>query len=146
MSLMIPHFTAPSPRHGTGLFTSIALEPGAVLWCFEPAIDRRLPIRPMEPRQRAELLHFGYVNPERPAFVVVCGDQARFWNFPRPGEPANASPCDQIQEGEAVIVACRMIAAGEELLIHPSSDADYLRKMGLCNQPLGSASLQSNII
>jgi hypothetical protein len=29
MSLMIPHFTAPSPRHGTGLFTSIALEPGA---------------------------------------------------------------------------------------------------------------------
>ena len=72
MSLMIPHFTAPSPRHGTGLFTSIALEPGAVLWCFEPAIDRRLPLRPMEPRQRAELLHFGYVNPERPAFVVVC--------------------------------------------------------------------------
>lgn len=134
MGMMIPHFTAPSPRHGMGLFTSIPLQPGAVLWCFEPAIDQRLPLLSLEPHQRAELLHFGYVNPARPAFVVVCGDQARFWNFPLPGEPANATPSDQIKGGEAVIVACRMIAAGEELLIHPSSDADYFRKMGPCHQ------------
>jgi hypothetical protein len=134
MSMMVPHFTASSPRHGTGLFTPIPLQPGALLWCFDPAIDRRLPLRNLEPRQLAELLHFGYVNPERPAFVVVCGDHARFWNFPRPGEPANARPSDQIKGGEAVIVASRMIAAGEELLIHPSSDADYFRKMGLCHQ------------
>jgi hypothetical protein len=124
-----------------GLFTSIDLQPGAVLWCFEPAIDQRLPLRNLEPRQRAELLHFGYVNPERLAFVVVCGDQARFWNFPLPGEPANATPSDQIKGGEAVIVACRMIAAGEELLIHPSSDADYFRKMGLCHQQLAPGNL-----
>jgi hypothetical protein len=32
---------------------------------------------------------------------------------------------------EALIVASRSIAAGEELLIHPSSDADYFRKMAL---------------
>ena len=30
-----------------------------------------------------------------------------------------------------MIVACRMIAAGEELLIHPSSDADYFRGEGV---------------
>jgi hypothetical protein len=76
------------------LFTPIPLQPGTALWCFEPAIDQRLPLGNLEPWQRAELLHFGYVNPERPAFVVVCGDQARFWNFPLPGEPANASPSD----------------------------------------------------
>jgi hypothetical protein len=134
MSMMIPHFTAPSSRHGTGLFTPITLQPGAVLWCFNPAIDQRLPLRNLDPCQLAELLHFGYVNPEQLAFVVVCGDQARFWNFPLPGEPANARPSDQIKGGEAVIVASRMIAAGEELLIHPSSDADYFRKMGLCHQ------------
>lgn len=134
MGMIVPHFTASSPRHGTGLFTPNPLEAGALLWSFDPAIDQRISLRNVEPCQLAELLHFGYVNPEQPSFVVVCGDDSRFWNFPLPGEPANAIPSDQIKGGEAVIVACRLIAAGEELLIHPNSDADYFRKMRLCHQ------------
>lgn len=49
---------------------------------------------------------------------------------PRP-EAANAGPSDQLVHEEVLIVATRAISAGEELLIHTSSDADYFRKMGL---------------
>lgn len=129
MGLLVPHFTAPSPIHGTGLYSKDALEAGAILWMFEHGIDHRVALQSLHPKQREELLHHGYVNPQRLEMVVVCGDLARFWNFPHPGEPANAHPSEHIVEGEAVIVASRAIAAGEELLIHPSSDADYTRKM-----------------
>jgi hypothetical protein len=63
--------------------------------------------------------------------VVVCGDSSRYWNFPNPGHHSNAHPSQQCQYGEALIVASQPISAGEELLIDPSSDADYFRKMGL---------------
>jgi len=131
MGLCVPHFTAISPVHGTGLYTPSAIEAGAVLWRFDPEIDRRVSLRTLSGDQRLSLLHYGYINPHRPDWVVVCGDQARFWNFPRPGDAANAVPSDQLAQQEALIVAHRAIAAGEELLIHPSSDADYFRKMGL---------------
>lgn len=130
MGLLIPHFTAPSPNHGTGLYAREAVEAGAILWVFEPGKEDRVALKGLPPKERERLLYHGYVNPLRPDHVVICGDLASFWNFPRPGEPANAHPSKQLVEGEAVIVASRAIAAGEELLIHPSSDADYERKMG----------------
>ena len=135
MGLCIPHFTAASPVHGQGLYTSSPLEAGAVLWRFDPAVDRRVSLRSLNGDQHLSLLHYGYINPQRPDWVVVCGDQARFWNFPHPGQPANAVPSDRLVHDEALIVASRSIAAGEELLIHPSSDADYFRKMALGSTP-----------
>jgi hypothetical protein len=131
MGLHIPHFTAPSPVHGTGLFSRVSLLPGDLLWSFDPLIDHRALLRQFPPRVRLRLLHFGYVNAEYPDWVVVCGDCSRYWNFPHPGTHFNAHPSQKRQHGEALIVASRPIAAGEELLIDPSSDADYFRKMGL---------------
>ncbi|MEB3302630.1 MAG: SET domain-containing protein [Cyanobacteriota bacterium] len=130
MGLQVPHFTAPSPIHGTGLYSRDALAEGAILWVFEPGLDWRVALQALQPEQRTQLLHHGYINPLRLDEVVICGDLARFWNFPHPGEPANSHPTDDLVEGEAVIVASRAIAAGEELLIHPNSDADYPRKIG----------------
>lgn len=136
MGLCIPHYTAPSLVHGTGLFARQALAPGAVLWEFDPSCDRRLSLESLPAEERLSRLHYGYINPARPGDVVICGDLARFWNFPHPGELANAEPSGRSLRGESVIVASRPIAAGEELLIHPCSDADYFRKMGLKRQPL----------
>jgi hypothetical protein len=70
--------------------------------------------------------------------VVVCGDKARFWNFPPPGDPANAVLSPRIAHGEHLVVAARRIESGEELLIEPASDADYARKLvHLLAQPVG---------
>lgn len=129
MGLLIPHFTAPSAIHGTGLFTGVALQAGTLLWCFQPGLDRRYRLSELEASARPAALHYGYINPLWPDWVVICGDRARFWNFPPPGEPANALLSNQHLHQEAMIVAAGPIAAGQELLIEPASDADYFRKM-----------------
>jgi hypothetical protein len=59
MGLMVPHFTAPSPIHGTGLYSRDALAEGAVLWMFEPGLDWRVALQALQPEQRTQLLHHG---------------------------------------------------------------------------------------
>jgi len=137
MGLLIAHRIGPSPVHGTGLFTVVALEAGTPLWCYEPGLEQRRLLADLLPGESQQLLHHGYINPERPEWLVICGDDARFWNFPTPGLPANCMLGDRHCEGEAVVVAARAIAAGEELLIEPASDADYHRKLGVRFQAAG---------
>ena len=137
MGLLIAHRIAPSPVHGTGLFTVVALEAGTPLWCYEPGLEQRRRLADLLPGESQRLLHHGYINPERPGWLVICGDDARFWNFPPPGRAANCVLGDRHCAGEAVVVAARAIAAGEELLIEPTSDADYHRKLGLRLQAAG---------
>lgn len=129
MGLLIPHFTAPSSVHGTGLFSGVPLQAGALIWCFQPGVDRRCRLSALATSDRLAALHYGYINPERPEWLVVCGDKARFWNFPPLGGSANSLVSVQHLHQEAVIVAAGPIAAGDELLIEPASDADYFRKM-----------------
>ena len=90
MGLQIPHRIAASPIHGQGVFSLLRLEPGALLWRYEPGLDRAVCLAGLPERQCLDLLHYGYTNPRRPGWVVVCGDAASFWNFPPPGDPANA--------------------------------------------------------
>lgn len=138
MGLQIPHRIGASPIHGRGLFCRTRLEPGALLWRFQPGLDRAVCLVGLPERQRLDLLHFGYTNPRRPGWVVVCGDEARFWNFPPPGEPANAVLSSRTAHGEHLVIAARRIEPGEELLIEPASDADYARKlMHLLAEPAG---------
>ncbi|MEO1003012.1 MAG: hypothetical protein AAFX65_07870 [Cyanobacteria bacterium J06638_7] len=129
MGLQIPHRIGASPIHGRGLFSLARLEPGALLWRFEPGSDRALALAGLPARQRLALLHYGYTNPRRPGWVVVCGDAARFWNFPAPGDPANSVLSARTAHGEQLVIAARWIEPGEELLIEPASDADYGRKL-----------------
>jgi hypothetical protein len=129
MGMLVPHRIAPSAIHGTGLFAVADLPAGCLLWRYEPGLDCRRCLNHLDPAERQQALHFGYVNPAAPQWVVLCGDDARFWNFPAVGTPANAVPSAELWHGEALIRAARPIACGEELLIDPSSDADYFRKI-----------------
>lgn len=117
----------PSQVHGRGLFLEEPVRAGTVLWAYDPAGDYRLDAYTASGAQ----LHHGYINPRRPHDLVVCGDAARWWNFPPAGEPANSIEGYLDAHGEAVIVAARDLAAGEELLIETGSDADAPRKLNL---------------
>jgi hypothetical protein len=130
MVLLTPHIIGSSGVHGTGLFTTVPLLEGMEIWNFDPSLDKRRLLSTLDPCQRLKALHYGYINPRQPEWLVICGDDARYWNFPNPGEAPNARLSDRIRHGENVVVASRGIAAGEELLIEPCSDADYFRKMG----------------
>lgn len=129
MGLQIPHRIATSAIHGQGVFSLAAQEHGSLLWYFEPDVDRFMRLEGQSERQRQHLLHYGYTNPRRPDWVIVCGDAARFWNFPPLGEPANAVLSPRTVHGEHLVIAARRIDCGEELLIEPASDADYARKL-----------------
>lgn len=129
MGLQIPCRIGASGIHGQGVFSVAAVERGTLLWRFEPGLDRVVRLDGLADRQRRHLLHYGYTNPRRPGWVIVCGDGARFWNFPPPGEPANAVLSPRTVHGEHLVIAARGIASGEELLIEPASDADYPRKL-----------------
>mgnify|MGYP006276071057 CR=1 FL=1 len=129
MGLLVPHRLAPSAIHGTGLFAADDLAEGTVLWRYEQGLDSRCRLSDLPVAEQLQRLHFGYINPLAPQWVVICGDDACFWNFPAVGSAANAIPSAEVWQGEAVITAARAIVAGEELLIDPSSDADYFRKI-----------------
>lgn len=128
--MLVPTYLAPSPIHGTGIFAARPIARGEVLWNFMPALDRRVSRRYLEDfpgHIRAAMLHYGYVNPQRTDFVVICLDDARFWNFsPEPNAIEAHAPT---AECEAIIIAARDIAAGEELTIGTGTDADAQRKL-----------------
>ena len=116
--ILVPVSVRPSSRHGLGLHVEIGIPKGHLLWRFDANVDHRI-----------EIVHWGYVNPNMPNIVVVCGDSSRFWNFSSDDELPNAVISHQLYCGEHLILAARDIAAGEELLIAPDSDHDYARKM-----------------
>ena len=128
--ILVPVSVRPSCRHGLGLHVEIDIPKGHLLWRFDANVDHRIEIAAsVHWQRRSELLHWGYVNPNMPNIVVVCGDSSRFWNFSSDDELPNAMISHQLYCGEHLILAARDIAAGEELLIAPDSDYDYARKM-----------------
>lgn len=123
--MRVPIAVRASGIHGLGIFTTRPIAAGTVLWRFQSPDDYRVDLYTASDEQ----LHYGYVNPRRPHDLVICGGKARYWNFPRPGQAANCIEAAVDSSGEAVIVAARDIAAGEELLIDQASDADAGRKL-----------------
>jgi SET domain-containing protein len=115
--------------HGMGLFAKHDVPKGTELWAFGEA-DSRIPVS----EATDEVMHYGYINPENPNFVVVCGDVSRFWNFGLNG--SNSGPSRKKRGGESVIVALLDIKSGEELLISTESDFDALRKLRGNIQPV----------
>lgn len=111
-----------SPIHGLGLFALNDIPKGTELWAFSPP-DSRIPLSDAD----ANDLHFGYINPENPDFVVKCGDLSKFWNFGI--HYPNCGPSDNRRLGECVIIALVDIGTGDELLISTESDFDSNRKL-----------------
>jgi SET domain-containing protein len=121
--MRVPIMVRPSAIHGHGLYATRDIAAGETVWEFG-AGDSRLPWAESSAEQR----HFGYVNPAAPAWLVVCGDAARWWNFALGANCEESAPPSATHE--APIRAARAIAAGEELTITFTSDADAARKLG----------------
>jgi SET domain-containing protein len=103
----VPTYLAPSPIHGTGVYTAVPIPAGTIIWEFDPPVDWEIHPEGMrsipEPFQ-SRLRHFSYLD-ERGVYVL-CGDNARFMNH-------SAAPnCD---DSGVATVAARDIAEGEEL-------------------------------
>ena len=122
-----------SPIHGHGLFAAEPIAAGTVVWEFA-APDCRVP----RATAAEALMHFGYVNPANPQWLVVCGDASRWWNFA--DEPNCGELYSPTADAEAPLVARRDIAMGEELTLGVETDADAARKLGAAFQPLNQIS------
>ncbi|HYE96390.1 MAG TPA: SET domain-containing protein [Rubricoccaceae bacterium] len=105
---LIPTYLAPSPIHGTGVFTPVPIKAGTILWRLDPSTDWEIPpedfARFPEPYQ-SRLRAYAYQNFE--GVYILCGDNARYMNH------ADDPNCDD--SGQVITVARRDIAAGEEL-------------------------------
>lgn len=124
--LHVKTYVAPSRVHGNGLFLVEPVNMGDILYGYHPFVDVRIPLDEATDRQK----HFGYVNPLRPGELVVCGDDARWWNFPPEGiEPNSVEDLANVRWGEHQIFAAHDMPAGTELLITKDSDLDAGRKL-----------------
>lgn len=111
-----------SPVHGHGIFTLERIPKGRPVYLFDPNVDTKI----REGIPSPDVLHFGYISPTDGSFIV-CGDDARWWNF---GFPANCTEAfNPMINGEGVVYANRPILAGEELLISAETDLDAKRKL-----------------
>src|SRR5215475_7153535 len=128
--MTIPVEIRKSEIHGMGIFAIHDIHKGQVLWMLTPGLDRTLSdygVKYSEPRMRDFVKTRGYLNPNKPQWVI-CVDEAQFWNFPKRGEEANNMMGDEI-DGQKLVLAARDIKTGEKLTIPPESDGDYERKM-----------------
>ncbi|HZD06207.1 MAG TPA: SET domain-containing protein-lysine N-methyltransferase [Longimicrobiales bacterium] len=105
--LKVPTYLAPSPIHGTGVYTAVPISEGTVVWEYDSPVDWEIPPEEMaripEPYQ-TRLRHFSYLDES--GLYVLCGDNAKFMNHSF--EPN----CD---DSGRTTVAARDIAAHEEL-------------------------------
>jgi SET domain-containing protein len=120
-----------SPIHNQGLFAAQTIPRGTVVWSFSTLFDRGINehvySHAAKPEQ-VKLLTRGFRNPHAPNVLVCCGDEAQFMNFPLPEHEPNVVVSGAI-DGYDVLVAARDIDIGEELLVSPESDYDYLTKV-----------------
>jgi hypothetical protein len=114
-----------SIRHGRGLYAMQDIPKDTVVYFFNPDIDDTMLLNDASDEDR----HFGYACRTRPKILSICGDMARFWNFPNPDEAANCVESDIMLFGEPIVVATNGIMAGEELLICPLTDLLYESKV-----------------
>lgn len=106
--LRVPTVVAPSPIEGVGLFATLPIAAGTVIWEFTPGVDWRIPVEEFalfpDP-YRSWLLRYVYREPD--GHYVLCGDNGKFMNH-------SFDPnCDDVDG--PFTVARRDIAAGEEL-------------------------------
>jgi uncharacterized protein len=129
--LTVPVEIKKSAIHGFGVFARNDIKNGTIIWMFDPGLDQRIPelvVENSDERKRNYILQRGYVNPKNAEVVVLCIDEAQFMNFPAHGEEANIK-LGGLQDGEQLLIAAQDIAAGTELTVPPSSDADFYRKI-----------------
>jgi SET domain-containing protein len=120
-----------SPVHNQGLFAAQTIAAGTVVWSFSTVFDRGINehvySHASKPEQQ-KLFQRGFRNPHAPNVLCLCGDEAQFLNFPLPEHEPNVVVSGAI-DGYDILIAARDIDIGEELLVAPESDYDYLTKV-----------------
>ncbi|MEK9505206.1 SET domain-containing protein [Gaopeijia maritima] len=103
----VPTYVAPSPIAGVGVYTSLPIAAGTVIWDFTEGVDLRLDpaVVAAIPEPLGSKIR-SYCYEESDGHLVLCGDNARFMNHSF--EPN----CD---DRGHVTRALRDIAEGEEL-------------------------------
>lgn len=99
-----------SPIHGLGCFAAQNVELGQLVWEFHPAIDRRWTLdelAQLPPFVVEHLRTYAWVNPADRS-VLFSGDHSKFFNH-------SDDPNTRMTPDGYRCVACRAIAAGEEL-------------------------------
>jgi SET domain-containing protein len=120
-----------SPIHNQGLFAAQTIPAGTVVWSFSTLFDRGINehVYSHAPKsEQAKLFSRRFRNPHAPNVLVCCADEAQFMNFPHPEHEPNVVVSGAV-DGYDVLVAARDIDIGEELLVSPESDYDYLIKV-----------------
>jgi SET domain-containing protein len=129
--LTVPTSVRRSKIHGLGLFSEGEIKAGMAVWTFNEILDQRINRFHQEGFCKLAiraLLNYGYINPDEPEFIVLCGDDARFMNF---GDPANTVVGPKDHTGEYILLAARDIHHGEEITVPFDSDADAARKLAV---------------
>jgi SET domain-containing protein len=120
-----------SPIHNQGLFAAQTIAKGTVVWSFSTLFDKTVNehVYSHAPKdEQVKLFQRGFRNPHAPNVLVLCGDEAQYLNFPLPEHEPNIIVSGAIDYYD-VLVASRDINIGEELLVAPGSDYDYLTKV-----------------
>jgi SET domain-containing protein len=126
---LVPTFLRPSPIHGIGVFTQISIAKGAKIWEFTPGFDHvyaESDLAALTEVQRATVLFYGYCDPRWADKIVLCGDNARHFNF-----SAEPNTVELDFSAPPASYAARDIAAGEELTYPADEDMDAARKLQL---------------
>lgn len=111
--LLIPTTLKESPIHGLGVFAAEPVKHGQIVWAFEPLIDRRISLsdyRASPAQLRDYLEHYCEFFPELD-LLLLSGDHDRFTNHSDDPNTEVEGPSTP----EALVFACRDIAAGEEI-------------------------------
>ena len=117
-----------SAVHGIGVFAREAVRRGAVVWQFDPGVDKRHPVSWLE-RQPEHVRRFldvyGVLSLDKTQ-LSIPGDQTLFINH---SSTPNLVPRDDVVvNGDGVVVAARDIEIGEELTV------DYAEIAGDCRE------------
>jgi SET domain-containing protein len=89
--MLVPCYLGPSTIEGLGVYATVPIRRGQIIWRFDPRFDRLIPKADIAsaPRHMRDFLErYTYDMPEYPDHVVLDADEGRFMNH------ADAPNCD----------------------------------------------------
>lgn len=105
MVLLVRAKVLPSRIHGRGLFAGEDIPKGAVVWRFDPRVDKVVASAAAGRRRFWRFDHYAYFDPSRKAWVY-CTDRAKWINH-------SARP--NLSDHKDFLRAARRIRKGEEM-------------------------------
>jgi uncharacterized protein len=76
-------YLAPSEIEGLGVYSTVDIKKGDIVWKHDPLLDLSIPVSHMEasPEHVREFLdRYTYDHPTQPGMLVLDGDEGRFMN------------------------------------------------------------------